>query len=102
VKMVYTIVERSPGKSFWTRVGVGFVNRDGSLNLRLDAIPISGTLHVRDWEERDGTRPPTSGNAQSPTSMARARPGAEAASAPHGQNGARGQRGPADEAGGLA
>ena len=50
MKTVYTVVERAPGKSFWTKVGVGFVNHDGSINLRLDAIPISGTLQVRDWE----------------------------------------------------
>ncbi len=53
MKMVYTVVERAPGKTFWTRVGVGSVNRDGSLGLRLDAIPISGMLQVRDWEPRD-------------------------------------------------
>lgn len=56
MKAVYTIVERAPGKSFWTRVGVGFVNKDGSLNLRLDAIPTNGTLHVREWREFDGAR----------------------------------------------
>jgi hypothetical protein len=50
MKTVYTIVERAPGKSFWVRVGVGFTNRDGSLNLRLDAIPVNGQLQVRDWE----------------------------------------------------
>ena len=53
MKVVYTVVERQPGKSFWTRVGVGFVNHDGSLNLRLDAIPINGVMQVRDWEPRD-------------------------------------------------
>jgi hypothetical protein len=51
MKVVWTVVERGQGKSFWTRVGVGFVNRDGSLTLRLDAIPMSGTLQVRDWQE---------------------------------------------------
>jgi hypothetical protein len=50
MKTVYTIVERAPGKSFWVRVGVGFTNRDGSLNLRLDAVPVNGQLQVRDWE----------------------------------------------------
>jgi hypothetical protein len=54
MKMVWTMVERNPGngpaKSFWTRVGVGFVNRDGSITLRLDAIPLNGTLQVREWE----------------------------------------------------
>ncbi len=49
LKSVYTIVDRG-GKTFWVRIGVGFTNRDGSLNLRLDAIPVNATLHVRDWE----------------------------------------------------
>ncbi len=49
LKSVYTIVDRG-GKTFWIRIGVGFTNRDGSLNLKLDAIPVNATLHVRDWE----------------------------------------------------
>ncbi|MCA9588018.1 MAG: hypothetical protein KC657_21995 [Myxococcales bacterium] len=53
MKVVYTIVERSQGKSFWTRIGVGFVNKDGSIQLKLDAIPTNGTIQVRDWEPRD-------------------------------------------------
>ena len=50
MKTVYTVVERGPGKSFWVRVGVGFTNRDGSLNLRLDAVPVNGLLQVREYE----------------------------------------------------
>ncbi|HEY1693472.1 MAG TPA: hypothetical protein VIY73_10150 [Polyangiaceae bacterium] len=55
MKAVWTMVERTltgsgATKSFWTRVGVGFVNRDGSITLRLDALPINGTLQVREWE----------------------------------------------------
>lgn len=57
MKAVYTVIERSPGKSYWTRVGVGFVNQDGSLNLRLDALPTNGTLQVREWEAKDDRRP---------------------------------------------
>jgi hypothetical protein len=53
MKAVYTVIERGQGKSFWVRVGVGFTNRDGSLNLRLDAVPVNGTLQVRDWEPYD-------------------------------------------------
>ena len=52
MKAVYTIVERGE-KSFWTRIGVAYVNRDGSLNIKLDAVPVNGTLHVRDWTSRD-------------------------------------------------
>jgi hypothetical protein len=50
MKSVFTIVDRGGGKSFWVRVGVAFTNRDGSLNVKLDAIPVNGTLQVRDWE----------------------------------------------------
>jgi hypothetical protein len=46
-KIVYTVTERGE-KSFWTRVGVAFENRDGSLTLRLDAVPVNGMLQVRD------------------------------------------------------
>jgi hypothetical protein len=95
MKMVYTVVERGPGKSFWTRVGVGFVNRDGSLNLRLDAIPINGVLQVRDYEERDGVHKPPQEGA-SPASMSRSRPR-------DGLTGAAGSsRGTGDGLGGLA
>ena len=51
MKAVYTVIERGQGKSFWVRIGVGFTNRDGSINLRLDAIPVNGSLQVRDWAE---------------------------------------------------
>ncbi len=77
MKTVWTITERTingAAKSFWTKVGVGFVNRDGSISLRLDCIPISGTLQVREWEPAE-RRP--EGNPNEP---ARARPRAPAAS----------------------
>ena len=52
MKTVYTVVDRGQ-KSYWVRVGVGFENADGSLNLKLDAVPTNGTLQVRDWEPRE-------------------------------------------------
>ncbi len=48
-KSVYTITERD-GRSYWTRIGIGFVNRDGSITLKLEALPTNGTLQVREWE----------------------------------------------------
>jgi hypothetical protein len=54
MKAVYTVIEREKGgKSYWMRVGIGFVNTDGSINIKLDAIPTNGTLQVREWEARD-------------------------------------------------
>lgn len=55
-KVVYAIVERGPRKH-WLRIGMAFVNRDGSLNVRLDAMPLSGQLHIRDNPPRDDREP---------------------------------------------
>jgi hypothetical protein len=54
VKIAYTVVEREKdGRQFWVRVGAAFVNRDGSLNVRLDAMPVNGKLQIRDYQPRD-------------------------------------------------
>jgi len=53
MKLVYTVVDRGNNKSFWTRVGAAFLNRDGSWTVRLDAVPINGVLQLRDWTPRD-------------------------------------------------
>lgn len=53
-KAVYTIVEvPNREKKLWLRIGTAFPNRDASLNVKLDAMPINGTLHIRDPEPRD-------------------------------------------------
>ena len=53
MKDVFHIVERSSSgkeleKSIWTKVGVAFVNRDQSLSVMLDVIPLDGKLHIRE------------------------------------------------------
>jgi hypothetical protein len=57
-KIVYTVTEKGE-KSFWTRIGAAFVNRDGSLTVRLDAVPVNGMLQIRDDEpaRRNGGTP---------------------------------------------
>ena len=60
LKAGYTIVEKAGGKKFWLRIGTAFVNRDGSLNVKLDAVPTTGTLHIRDFPE-DGKTPEKEG-----------------------------------------
>lgn len=42
----------SPGKSYWTKVGVAFPNRDGSWSLELSAVPVNGRLQMRDPKPR--------------------------------------------------
>lgn len=54
VKIVYNINERD-GRTFWNRIGVAFVNRDGSMNVRLDSLPVNGEMHVRDYVPREDT-----------------------------------------------
>ena len=40
-------------KDRWTRIGIGFVNRDSSINVVLDAIPLNGRLQIRDRRPKD-------------------------------------------------
>ena len=47
-------IERKDRGTYWMRVGTGFLNRDGSLNVYLDALPITGKLHVREAREPNG------------------------------------------------
>lgn len=47
---VYAIPESKDGeKRYWPRIGAAFPNRDGSITLILDALPIgTNTLQVRE------------------------------------------------------
>jgi hypothetical protein len=57
MKSVFTIVEAKEGaQKRWVRIGIGFVNRDDSINVRLDAVPVNGRIHIRDYQrlEREG------------------------------------------------
>ena len=52
-KAVYTIQDNDDNdKSRWIRLGIAFLNRDGSYNVFLDAIPVNGKLHIRDFPEK--------------------------------------------------
>jgi hypothetical protein len=50
-KYVYSIIERDDRHNIWVKIGVGWINRDGSMNLRLDALPLSSKIQIRDAEE---------------------------------------------------
>jgi hypothetical protein len=51
-KVCYVITERGE-KTYWNRIGVAFTNKDGSINVKLDALPIGGTMQIRDYEPRE-------------------------------------------------
>jgi hypothetical protein len=54
MKLVYVINERG-GRNYWNRIGIAFVNADGSLNVRLDAVPVTGQMQIRDYVPREAS-----------------------------------------------
>ncbi len=80
---VFAVVEKENRNAIWIRVGSAFTNRDGSLNLYLDAFPIgTNRLQIREPRFEDGGR----GGATDgrPTAIGRARGGASGALATSG------------------
>lgn len=57
-RAVFAITEKEVNgerKTFWTRIGAAFDNRDGSVTLLLEALPVSGKMQIRD-DDRDDKR----------------------------------------------
>ena len=58
MKQLVAAIERGEGdekKSYWTRIGVAFENRDGSYNLRFDYVPArmgETTIQLRDFDAK--------------------------------------------------
>jgi len=45
---VYWIRDRGEAyKPAWMEIGVGFTNRDGSVNLMLNVVPLDGRIQLR-------------------------------------------------------
>ncbi len=40
-------------KTIWVKAGSAWMNRDGSLNIYLDVLPLDGKLHVREATKDD-------------------------------------------------
>ncbi len=49
---VFSVRDGRGGGSIWVRAGYAVVNRDRSLNVVLDVLPLNGRLHVRETAER--------------------------------------------------
>lgn len=66
LKAVYTIVEGEKlDRPMFRRIGTCFLNRDASFNVVLDALPVSGRLHIRDIEPRPFDSTETTGKEDS-------------------------------------
>ena len=52
---VISSVERRDGGKFWMRCGTAFTNKDESINVYLDAVPVGKeiTLQLRELTEED-------------------------------------------------
>lgn len=48
MKEVYHITEREGKKAIWTRIGIAFTNKDNSINVILNSIPLDGRLQIRE------------------------------------------------------
>ncbi len=51
-KDAFTITGEGDDK-FWNRIGVAFVNKDGSINVKLAALPVNGEIHLRDYVPKE-------------------------------------------------
>jgi hypothetical protein len=56
---VYAVPETTDGeRKFWPKIGIAFTNRDGSVNIILEALPLgTNKLQVRELPARDDRRP---------------------------------------------
>ncbi|MCC6523793.1 MAG: hypothetical protein IT373_14140 [Polyangiaceae bacterium] len=50
-KTAYALTERAE-RTYWTRVGVAYTNKDGSVTVKLDALPVSGVIQIREEPDR--------------------------------------------------
>lgn len=63
MKIVYVVLDRNSRRNS-SRIGVAFVEADGSMNVKLDAIPLSGELQIRDYVPREQAVTPEDSSAR--------------------------------------
>ncbi len=63
-KTVFSVQDRGSGRPFWMRVGHGWEQSDGSIRVKLDAVPANFELHIRDYQPA----PPANGHTPEPAS----------------------------------
>ncbi|MBU0505437.1 MAG: hypothetical protein ABII18_11805 [bacterium] len=55
VKEVFAISNPKEGeKAIWSKIGVAFVCKDESINVILDAVPLTGKINIRDRYKKNG------------------------------------------------
>lgn len=57
MKDVFTVIRKEDwNQDVWRKVGAAFENRDGSLTIYLDAVPLNGKLLVRERKMKDASQ----------------------------------------------
>lgn len=57
IKEVWVVVDRAPlTKPLWLRIGSAWENRDGSMRVLLNALPLKGELLIREPRAFDDSR----------------------------------------------
>lgn len=46
-------IEKKGGGTHWMRLGTGYANKDQSVNIFLDALPLNHKLQLREMDEED-------------------------------------------------
>lgn len=72
---VYVIAERGRGPNHWIRVGSACTNRDGSMNLYLDAMPVGANrMQIREPRFEDAPRAQPANGVEKAEADAEVRP----------------------------
>jgi hypothetical protein len=56
--IAFSVSKNKKGQTVWVRAGQGQGNRDGSISIYLDVLPIDGELHLRDQNTVNVDQPP--------------------------------------------
>ncbi|MBV8756867.1 MAG: hypothetical protein JO257_06325 [Deltaproteobacteria bacterium] len=52
-KVICPIEKKDGTGTHWARLGVAYGNKDESINLYLDSLPMNGKLQLREWTEEE-------------------------------------------------
>lgn len=57
-RIAFTVIPRKGGKDFWQRIGAGWLNKDKSITVKLNALPLDGVVvlqmpHDAEAKEKD-------------------------------------------------
>lgn len=57
MKDVFTVIRKEDwNQDVWRKIGAAFENRDGSLTILLDAVPLNGKLLVRERKTKEASQ----------------------------------------------